>query len=531
MSPRLPPPQYAGRVPSTTPPHPDAAPQRASARHTSAPPPQQFANLQQPQHPDSQHSNSQQPRRANPQRANPRHASPRLRPARWPLAVLALVAVASILIGALSVRGGLASLALPGLFPAPTRPVVTPAPAPPPPTPAAALPAAAPRTCSIIDAANAPAALDFHGLVETTDGQVLFDRQSDDATPTASVMKLITATSALTVLGPDTRFTTAVYPGTQPGSVVLVGDGDPTLASGDGGVYASIRPALLADLAADTAAAVGGPVTAVGIDTSAFTGPAWQPSWNDIDRAQGAIAPIEALMLDAGRENRAVEYSPRSRTPAQDAGAAFAAALGASFAPGLVRAPGAAPLAQVQSPPVGDLVRLMLQESDNVIAEMLARHVAIQLGTGSDFAAIQDAQTSVLRQLGVDPDGFVAADGSGLSRANRASASLLVNLLKVVAAQLPEIRADLPRNQQIGTLDNRLAGLPPGSVVAKTGYIEQVYALAGYVTTGGSELTFAVFVAVPDPTTDALKVALPNRDALDAVVAGIARCGTNLAGA
>ena len=67
------------------------------------------------------------------------------------------------------------------------------------------------------------------------------------------MLKILTAAAALAILGPDARLTTKVYKGAEPGSIVLVGGGDPTLNAGSKTVYDGAP--TLADLAAQTKAA------------------------------------------------------------------------------------------------------------------------------------------------------------------------------------------------------------------------------------------------------------------------------------
>lgn len=390
-------------------------------------------------------------------------------------------------------------------------------------------PADPPRTCSIDAAVTDPAALEFRGIVIDDDtDEVLFEREPAVPVPTASTMKLITAVTALTVLGPETRFTTRVVPGDQPGSVVLVGGGDPTLKSGAASYY-TMATASIGDLAAAVKDAGGASV--VGIDTTLFSGASWHPTWEEIDRTDGYIAPISALMVDAGRTEPTALYSPRTTTPDTDAGQAFATALGARLDPAVRPADGAAPIAEVHSPTVRELVDLVLLDSDNVLAEALARLVAIELGTGSDFAAIDAAQRQALSGLGLDADGLLAADGSGLSHEDRTTPQLMAALLELIESNpdLAPLREMLPRNQLSGTLDTRIPGLPPGTIKAKTGYITDVYGLAGWATLdGGAEVRFALYVVRPAGAPD---VNPTNRDALDAIATALTQCGLSLSNA
>lgn len=385
------------------------------------------------------------------------------------------------------------------------------------------------RTCSIRDATSAFAALDFHGqVVDVKTGEVLFEQDADGTHPTASIMKLVTSASALVTLGPDYRIPTRVYPGTEPGSVVIVGGGDITLKSSSTSYYKGAT-ASLASLAEAVEAAGG--ATAVGYDASLFGGDEWHPTWNDKERTDGYIAPITALMTDAGRTSPNGIYSPRTNTPAEDAAGDFASAVGAPLDPSIRVLPGSAPIAEVWSQPVAELVEYVLEDSDNVLAETLARLVAIERGTGNTFAAVDAAAEQSLAELGLDASTLEGVDGSGMSRDNRASASLIVDLVQLMEADqydLGFLLDFLPENQLTGTLRDRLGAVPAGAIAAKTGWIDEVYSLAGVmVTEDGSEIVFAIFtpVSTPDGTT---RVGIDNRNALDAIAAAIWSCGGNL---
>lgn len=392
------------------------------------------------------------------------------------------------------------------------------------------------RSCSIEDVVAQPGALDFHGhIVDAETGEVLFDRQGTTANPTASTMKLVTSAAALQVLGPDRTLATRVVQGAEPGQVVVVGGGDFTLSSLPAGApgYYDGATAHLADLAAQVRAAMGGQaVTSIVVDTSLFGGPEWQPSWNDADRTDGYISWMSPFMVDGDRADPTQLNSPRSQEPAQRAATAFASELGAAGVPisiGGTAPEGAAVLGEVASQPVEELVRYALLDSDNVTAETLARLVAIEVGAGNDFAAIQAGTSAAMEQLGLDPAGLVFADGSGLSRDNRVTSTFMVDLLELVrtdANGLGVIQQDLPASGETGTLDDRFvpgtSTVPPGAIDAKTGWIEEVYGLAGFMSTdSGRTLTFALYVVGP--------VQPPNRDVLDSIAAAAFACGPELA--
>ena len=92
--------------------------------------------------------------------------------------------------------------------------------------------------------------------MNATTGEVLFDRNATAPNSTGSVLKVLTAAAGLSALGPDYRFTTKVVEGSAPGSIVLVGGGDVTLARDGDNVYPE-APSLQA-LADQVQGGVGG---------------------------------------------------------------------------------------------------------------------------------------------------------------------------------------------------------------------------------------------------------------------------------
>src|SRR5262249_56797776 len=89
-------------------------------------------------------------------------------------------------------------------------------------------------------------------VTDLASGRVLFARSATTPATPASSAKVATAVAALAVLGPAARFTTRVVRGPAPGSVILVGGGDPTLSAGPVPASDYPRPAHLAVLAAKT---------------------------------------------------------------------------------------------------------------------------------------------------------------------------------------------------------------------------------------------------------------------------------------
>lgn len=104
-----------------------------------------------------------------------------------------------------------------------------------------------------------------------------------------------------------------------------------------------------------------------------------------------------------------------------------------------------------------------------------------------------------LREIGVAPDSVIQWDGSGLSRHNLVTPAALVQLYTFMAKQSRNAQAwrnSLPVGGIDGTLQNRFKGTAAaGNVRAKTGTIDQVSGLSGYVTTAAGEpLVFSIIV-------------------------------------
>jgi len=138
---------------------------------------------------------------------------------------------------------------------------------------------------------------------------------------------------------------------------------------------------------------------------------------------------------------------------------------------------------RLESKPLGVILKTMLKVSLNFYADHLFKVLGRELiGEGSWEGGSKAIQKFLEETKLVEP-GVVIADGSGLSRENRLTCSLLVKLLtayysnKVLYDSLPIAGWD-------GTLKNRmLNSLAKGNLRAKTGTMTGVSALSGYVTT------------------------------------------------
>jgi D-alanyl-D-alanine carboxypeptidase/D-alanyl-D-alanine-endopeptidase (penicillin-binding protein 4) len=386
-------------------------------------------------------------------------------------------------------------------------------------------------------------------VADAQTGRVLYaDNAGALATP-ASTTKLMTAVAALAVLGPEARFATAVRQ--QNGTIVLVGGGDPTLAVNQYPSNDYPRPATLAALAASTARALkaqGRSSVRLGYDTSLYSGPDMAPGWSESLVYTGNVTPIVSLEADQGRltangafqdDDDPTNYRPRTMNPAGMTAAAFAGLLKADGitvtgpAAEVTAAASAPVIASVSSPPLAAIEEQMLLESNNVIAENLARQVAIALRMPASFSGAADAVTTEVRRLGVTTPARLV-DGSGLSPDDGIAPETLVRVLALAAGR-PQLRAvitGLPVAGFAGTLsagDSDFGGIGSlgggaarGVVRAKTGNLGTVADLAGLAYDRAGRLLLFAIMAPQVPGAGALQGAA---DAIDAAAAGLAKCG------
>lgn len=405
-----------------------------------------------------------------------------------------------------------------------SEPAVAGAAAPPPtvvlpPTPVrdstAAVPTAAALAAELAPLLRSPAlGRAAMSVVDTGTGKELYESFGSRAQAPASTMKVITAITALRLLGPDTRLATRVVQGAKAKQIVLVGGGDQTLtrAAGTGEVPAGQRftTASLQALANRTVTALRAAhrtTVTVRFDDSLFTGPRTAPGWPASYVGSGVVSPVSALAADGGRT--APGAISRSADPASAAAAYFVARLraGGITVQGQVQravaGASARQLAIVESPPVSDLVERMLTLSDNDLAEALAHLAGARQDEGS-FAGAALAAMATLRDLGVDTRHLVLRDGSGLSLQDRLTASALSATFSAIApltgdtAPFAAAVTGLPVAGLTGTLADRFLGRADdgrGVVRAKTGTLTGVVTLSGLLRdTDGRLLAFAVLV-------------------------------------
>ncbi|WP_213990483.1 serine-type D-Ala-D-Ala carboxypeptidase [Sodalis sp. dw_96] len=160
-------------------------------------------------------------------------------------------------------------------------------------------------------------------------------------------------------------------------------------------------------------------------------------------------------------------------------------------------------LAQAYSAPLHDLLRIMLKKSDNMIADTVFRTIGHErFKVPGTWRAGSDAVRQILRQqAGIDLGNTIQVDGSGLSRHDLLSPATMMQVLQYIGQhdQTLNFISMLPLAGYDGTLMYR-AGLHEagvdGKVSAKTGSLQGVYNLAGFITTAsGQRMAFVQYLS------------------------------------
>lgn len=351
-------------------------------------------------------------------------------------------------------------------------------------------------------------------VADADTGTSIFRRGADVRQIPASTMKLITAATSLSTLGPDHRFVTRVVRGASSRQLILVGGGDPILTAADLTRLASRTARTLERQGAK------GPFQ-VSLDDYLFPAPTPAQGWapGDSPSYAAAVRPL-AIVGEYSSDTTASAVSIFV-SALRDKGVAV------SYAGRSVAKDDAEQVASFDDNRLSDAVELMLRVSENNVAEVLFRQVALGRGYPATWSSSSSAAREALSALGIDTGPLRLVDGSGLSSRNRVPARTLTDVLNLVVdgkhPDLDPIFDGLPIAGETGTLTYRFSAPPAscakGEVFAKTGSLTGVNTLAG-VTRGrdGEWKSFAVMVN-DAPSFGDLRSAI---DTIAAVVHGCA---------
>jgi len=300
----------------------------------------------------------------------------------------------------------------------------------------------------------------------------------------ASVLKIVSATAAITAFGPDKVFHTTINSTDNPDVYILQGERDPWLTT-------SVQVEKDSKRARSTKLI------------------------NEVINIRGDYSGLKIKfygMFDADIKSLRTYYDNKIKFER-------------------ISKPPAIPdqepteISRITSPSLSKILNFTLLWSDNVLADRLARNAAVQLGYSRDDISLNLAFEETLSSLGVDSTGLKVYDGSGLSHGNRVSARTIAELLLKIRNE-PEFQAvydGLPLSGKTGTLKKRFqeyGSAAKGLVKAKTGWINTSVTLAGYVEAGESEYVFAVIANRVTPTENSRDRA---RNIIDKMLATIAK--------
>ena len=359
-------------------------------------------------------------------------------------------------------------------------------------------------------------------VVMDSTGQTIVSRSDQPLTP-ASVMKVVTAAAVLDKIDQNVTFKTRVVR-VDASTIALVGGGDPLLTDAPSKDPAEL--ACLTDLAKKTAAALGGATTVKLVyDESLFSGPNWGGSWRE--EWKGHFPVVGALVINGAMKDGWNSHPD----PANQAAQAFAKRLQENGITVSSTAAGLAPetgrtLASVASAPLGVIVADMMRTSNNLSAEVLARHLGLATYADGSFDGGSKAIQDWLTARGWLDSGVVIDGGSGLSLKALLTGKLVSRVLGLTLTdpRYASVVSGLPVAGVSGTLKNRFnnpaTAAGRGNVHAKTGTLDNVATLAGFVKdqTG----VYLVFSAMANQTGGHVAEATSWLDTSASVLAG---CG------
>jgi D-alanyl-D-alanine carboxypeptidase/D-alanyl-D-alanine-endopeptidase (penicillin-binding protein 4) len=354
-------------------------------------------------------------------------------------------------------------------------------------------------------------------IVNPRTGDTLYSRNAGKLFMPASNMKIITSAAALTLLGPEYRYRTTfltdgeVRDSLLDGNLLVIGRGDPTVSDRMRGTATTVMDALADSLRAHGIRQISGSLARVGNAFPDSTyGYGWE--WDDLGEYYGA--GVDELIFNEGMAPTKLRPPPDTARdslysgPAKNPAKAYLDALHDALVRKSIRMDGtvrdsilSTPLKMdtlfvLVSPPLREILPALMKPSQNQIAEILLRTIGLErggLGTADSARKIVGQQ---LLAWGVQPDGFVIRDGSGLSDQDLLTPETIVRVLDRIQRDtaFATYYNSMPIAGVDGTIDSRMKGTPAeGNVHAKTGTLSKARSLSGYVTTAdGERLIFSI---------------------------------------
>ena len=354
-------------------------------------------------------------------------------------------------------------------------------------------------------------------VVNPRTGDTIYSKNAGRLFMPASNMKIVTSSAALTLLGPDYTYKTTflvdgpVQDSLLDGDLIVIGRGDPTISDNMRGVATTIMDALADSIRAHGIRQITGRLVRVG---NAFPDSTRGYGWEWDDLGEYYAAGVDELIFNEGMAPTTPRPPPDSvrdsaySGPAKDPGTGYLNALndalirkGITLDAGVLDSILPTPIKMdtlftFTSMPMRNIIPALMKPSQNQIAEILLKTIGLERGGMGTADSARKIVGQLLLSWGVQQDGFVIRDGSGLSRHDMVTPETLVRVLDRIQQDtaFDVFYNALPIAGIDGTLKDRMKGTPAeGNVRAKTGSISYARSLSGYVTTAdGERLIFSI---------------------------------------
>jgi D-alanyl-D-alanine carboxypeptidase len=327
-------------------------------------------------------------------------------------------------------------------------------------------------------------------VIDQFDGAVVYEKAANSLRKPASIQKIFTGAAAVMHLPMDQAFSTSLWTGTEPNSLVIQGSYDPWMSTD--------------------------PKLAIKMGRTSL--PRFE--YNSLkalkDANSGTIKSFTLYYssLFTSDTEHIKKFFRKNGITANMKRVSMESALNLSD----TRILGS------ESPVLEEILAYALTWSENTLSERIARIASVAAGNTFDQAGVAETFSSVLQELGIEASNMIVKDASGLSKENRVTANQVGKLLVNIKSDdrfVPLING-LPVSGISGTLRNRFTETAPdavGLIKAKTGTLSNTTNLAGYVESGDREY---VFVIISDRHTKTYSVARRIRDLVDKILGKIA---------
>ena len=300
-------------------------------------------------------------------------------------------------------------------------------------------------------------------VLDPSTGAVIYEKSAYSQRKPASVLKIYSATAALTYLQPTQRFTTSASVGIQEKSLVIRGSLDPWMSLSDS-VAKKMGRTSIPRIEYNSLSAL----------KDANSGSIRNSTIYYSNLYTQDVANIKTFFLRHG-----VKAAMKKVTDAKAEELSGEAILSSD------------------SPELQEMLAFALTWSDNLLTERIARLAAQAAGYPLNDEGVAQTFQEVLGNLGVDTKGLVIKDASGLSKENRVTALQVGQLLLKIRgdSRFAPLIGGLPIGGVTGTLRHRFIDTAPqaiGLVKAKTGTLNGTANLAGYVEAGDREYIFVI---------------------------------------